>query len=265
MMKTHQEIRAAVAVYAGKEAAILANVDLSEIGRQKQLDDLRATRLQTLHDLIDDLRKEAILTAIKHERKAGVIEAIGELDAEKLDWSRLQYEAKAVEGAVRKSVSVYDLVEVFEGVKKRSDKYQLKAWRDMLPSLIPDEDLEQKEWKALIENVESAHLNLLTDEQIKIKIDQEEMLEDLRHVQVAAVEAAKAVDKDERIVLKRVFEGIKATDQGLELEFSAWTDEPEKIFERLEGEYNERLNEQLAINESFEVEGFLPNFDGVGS
>jgi len=78
-------------------------------------------------------------------------------------------------------------------------------------------------------------------------------------------QAASAVGADERIVLGRVFDGIQKADDGLKLEFSAWADDkPEKIYQQVEQDYHQKLDAQHEVNKAFGVEGYYPNYEGVG-
>jgi len=88
--KTYDEVRMLVESYAKQEAQVRSNNDLSGSGKAKRLAEIEQERKNLLHSMIDKLRQDAVLAAIAHERKAGVVELMGELDAEKLDWSRLQ-------------------------------------------------------------------------------------------------------------------------------------------------------------------------------
>ena len=264
-IKEYQELKQLINLYAEKEAEIKNNSDLSESGKAKRLGELRNSRLHQVHDRINDLRREAVLTAIKHERLAGAGEAAGELDNEKLDWSRLHYEAEVVRGEIAKRKGVFELTEAFENVKKKGDKYQLKAWKDILPANVPADLYSEKDWALLLDEVEYANASKLTEEQVKFKAEQAELLDDLRAIQSTAIEASKAVGKDERLVLQRVFDGIKASDDGrLELSFSVWSDDkPEKIYEAIDGKYQADLERQLEVNASFGMNEYMPNFDGM--
>jgi len=131
---------------------------------------------------------------------------IGELDAEKLDWSRLQYEASAVQSAVaRAGGDVFQVAESFEKVKATNDKYKLKAWRDILPAHIPSNSLADKDWQNLVQDVERANMVAMNSEQLEVKVEQDLMLQELNQISDAATQAAHAVGADERVVLKRVF------------------------------------------------------------
>jgi hypothetical protein len=264
--KNYDEVRMLVEAYAKQEAQVRSNNDLSESGKAKKLAAIQKDRKNIIHTMIDKLRMDAVLAAIAHERKAGVVELMGELDAEKLDWSRLQYEASAVQSAVARSGGdVFAAAEAFDKAKASNDKYKLKAWRDILPANIPSNSLANKEWQALMQDVEQANLVALSGEQLKVKVEQESMMNELNAISEAATQAANAVGADERIVLGRVFEGIRKDGEGLKLEFSAWSDdEPEKIYQQVEGEYHQKLEQQHEVNKAFGVEGYYPNYEGVG-
>jgi hypothetical protein len=262
--KTYDEVRALIEAYAKQEQQIRGNGDLSESGKAKKLAAIQKDRKNLLHTMIDKLRMDAVLAAINHERKAGVVELMGELDAEKLDWSRLQYEASAVQSAVARSGGdVFAAAEAWDKAKASNDKYKLKAWRDILPANIPSNSLANKEWQALMQDVEQANLVALSGEQLKVKVEQDAMLNELNAIGDAATQAANAVGADERIVLGRVFEGIQKDGEGLKLGFSAWQDEPEKIYQKVEGEYLQRVEQQHEVNKAFGLEGFMRNYDGV--
>jgi hypothetical protein len=264
--KTYDEVRMLVESYAKQEAQVRSNNDLSESGKAKKLAAIQKDRKNIIHTMIDKLRQDAVLAAINHERKAGVVELMGELDAEKLDWSRLQYEAQAVQSAmVRSGGDVFAVAEAWDKAKAKNDKYKLKAWRDILPANIPSNSLANKEWQALMQDVEQANLVALSGEQLEVKVEQDAMLQELNQISDAATQAASAVGADSRIVLGRIFEGIQKTDDGLKLEFSAWADdEPEKIYQKVEGDYMQRLEQQQEVNKQFGLDGFMPNFEGVG-
>jgi hypothetical protein len=264
--KTYDEVRMLVESYAKQEAQIRSNQDLSEAGKAKKLAAIQKDRKNILHSMIDKLRMDAVLAAIAHERKQGVIEAIGELDAEKLDWSRLQYEAQAVQSAVARSGGdVFAVAEAWDKAKAKNDKYKLKAWQDILPAHVPENSLADKEWQNLMADVERANMVAMNGEQLEYKVEQDLMLQELNSISDAATQAASAVGADERIVLGRIFEGIQKTDDGLKLEFSAWSDdEPEKIYQKVEGEYHQKLEQQHEVNKAFGVEGYYPNYEGVG-
>jgi hypothetical protein len=263
--KTTDEVRMLIEAYAKQEQQVRSNNDLSESGKSKKLAAIQKDRKNILHSMIDSLRKDAVLAAINHERKAGVVELMGELDAEKLDWSRLQYEAQAVQSAVARSGDVFAVQEAWDKAKSNNDKYKLKAWRDILPANIPKNSLADKEWQNLMADVERANMVALNGEQLEYKVQQDLMLQELGKISDAATQAASAVGADSRIVLGRIFEGIQKTDDGLKLEFSAWADdEPEKIYQKVEGDYMQRLEQQQEVNKQFGLDGFMPNFEGVG-
>jgi len=264
--KTYDEVRALIEAYAKQEAQIRSNQDLSSSGKAKRLAEIEQERKNLLHSMIDKLRQDAVLAAIAHERKQGVIEAIGELDAEKLDWSRLQYEAQAVQSAVARSGGdVFAVAEVFDKAKATNDKYKLKAWRDVLPANIPANSLADKEWQNLVADVERANMVAMNGEQLEYKVEQESMMNELNSISDAATQAANAVGADSRIVLGRVFEGIRKDGEGLKLEFSAWSDDkPEKIYQQVEQDYHQKLDAQQEVNKQFGVEGYYPNYEGVG-
>jgi hypothetical protein len=264
--KTYDEVRALIEAYAKQEQQIRGNQDLSESGKSKRLAEIERERKNLLHSMIDSLRKDAVLAAINHERKAGVVELMGELDAQKLDWSRLQYEATAVQSAmVRAGGDVFAVAEAWDKAKASNDKYKLKAWRDILPANIPSNSLADAEWQNMVADVERANLVALNGEQLEVKVEQDLMLQELNQISDAATQAASAVGADSRIVLGRVFEGIQKTDEGLKLGFSAWSDDkPDKIYQQVEGEYHQKLEQQHEVNKAFGISDYMPNFEGVG-
>jgi hypothetical protein len=264
--KNYDEVRALIESYAKQEQQIRSNGDLSESGKAKKLAAIQKDRKNLLHTMIDKLRQDAVLAAINHERKAGVVELMGELDAEKLDWSRLQYEASAVQSAVARSGGdVFAVAEAWDKAKASNDKYKLKAWRDILPANIPKNSLADKEWQNLMQDVEKANLVVLSGEQLKVKVEQDAMLQELSSISDAATQAASAVGADERIVLGRVFDGIQKDGEGLKLGFNAWADDkPEKIYQQVEQDYHQKLDAQHEVNKAFGVEGYYPNYEGVG-
>jgi len=160
---------------------------------------------------------------------------------------------------------VFAVAEVFDKAKATNDKYKLKAWRDILPANIPKNSLADKEWQALMQDVERANMVALSSEQLEVKVEQESMMNELNAISDAATQAANAVGADERIVLGRVFDGIQKADDGLKLEFSAWADDkPEKIYQQVEQDYHQKLDAQHEVNKAFGVEGYYPNYEGVG-
>jgi hypothetical protein len=263
--KNYDEVRELIEAYAKQEQQIRSNGDLSAAGKSKRLAEIERERKNLLHTMIDKLRQDAVLAAIAHERKGGVIEAIGELDAERMDWSRLQYEATAVQSAVARSGGdVFKVQEAFDKAKASNDKYKLKAWRDILPANIPANSLADKEWQTLVADVERANMVAMNGEQLEYKVEQESMMNELNAISEAATQAANAVGADERIVLRRVFDGIRKAGEGLKLGFNAWADdEPEKIYQQVEGDYMQRLEQQHEVNKAFGISDYMPNFDGV--
>jgi hypothetical protein len=263
--KTTDEVRMLIEAYAKQEQQIRSNGDLSSSGKAKRLAEIERERKNLLHTMIDKLRQDAVLAAIAHERKAGVVELMGELDAEKLDWSRLQYEAQAVQSAVARSGDVFAVQEAWDKAKASNDKYKLKAWRDILPANIPSHSFADADWQNLVADVEQANLVALSGEQLKVKVEQESMMNELNAISDSATQAANAVGADSRIVLGRIFEGIQKEGDGLKLGFSAWSDDkPEKIYQQVEGEYLQRVEQQQEVNKAFGVEGYYPNYEGVG-
>jgi len=124
--------------------------------------------------------------------------------------------------------------------------------------------LADKEWQALMQDVEQANLVALSGEQLEVKVEQESMMNELNAISDAATQAASAVGADERIVLGRVFDGIQKDGEGLKLGFNAWADDkPEKIYQQVEQDYHQKLEQQHEVNKAFGISDYMPNFDGV--
>jgi hypothetical protein len=266
-MKTTQKIYEMLATFDEEKTSIEKNEDLSSSGKAKRFAALDVAKRAALDNAVDQLRQEAVSHAVNYIKLDSSKQLVGEIEAEKLDWSRLKYEADAVRSCVAASGGdVYQLEQAFQKVKASNDKYKSKAWLDVFPGIIPDAALNLKDWQALLQDVKNHNDNLLTEDQRAFEADKKAVINELQAVTSAAVDVAQAVGASEAVVLGRVFDGIKSTESGLETDFDVWKYEDEEdLISDLELQYNEKVEAQKAVTESFGMENYVPNFDGVMS
>jgi hypothetical protein len=271
-MNTYEQIQNVKDGYEKKAGEVRNNKDLSPSGRDKALAALKADKQAALKSFVPGLRKQAVETALRIKKLSGAQSALESIESEKLDYSRLTYEAQAVKSAlILAGDDPYRVAEMFDAVKAGHDTYKIKAWIDQAPALMPEKSMSIQRWDELKADMAKSSELTRSAEASRYALEQRVHLDELADVsRVASIVAddlvaGSAAAYQGENVLQRVFEGITLDRQSgeLHIDFGPTNDEmPEFTYQRLEAERAEREKAQGEVFKHFDVP-YDPLTDGV--
>lgn len=244
--------------------AIKANRDLSEEGKTKAIAALKAEYRKTIDGLVIGLRRAALEEATEAQSAQGLKELL-QRDYAKWDYSRLAYEATRVKSAfVLAGGNNFDAIaDAWQKVKDRGDKYEIKAWLDQAPAILPPAgamDSHGTETRAaILEDIAAAEIYTLTEEGRKYETQRAERVNNLQEVAAIAAEIGGELAALEGMprarVVQRVFSGIAQDRASGQIILDRQPGETAaQIFERTEANYQEHVNGLEALTgESFDA------------
>ena len=269
-MKTYEQIQNVKDDYEKKAEAVRNNKDLSPSGRDKALAALKADKQAALKSFVPGLRKQAVEAALKVKKLSGARSALESIEAEKLDYSRLTYEAQAVKSAlILAGDDPYRVAEMFDAVKASGDRYKIRAWLDIAPATIPENTMQDAGWQELkrdmSQSVELTHSAEASRYALEQRVHIDELADISRTASIVADEFVEGAAYKGENVLQRVFSGIAADRETgeLHIDLGQTADEtPEQTYARLESERGESEKVQAEIFKNFGSE-YDPLLDGV--
>jgi hypothetical protein len=271
-MNTYEKIEKARDDFETKAERVRNNKDLSQSGKEKALQALNSEKRDALKVAVKELRKQAVAAAIKADKLSGAQWALGQIEAERLDYGRLAFEAQAVQSAlVLAGDDPWKVTELWRRTKASNDTYKIRAWLDVVPASIPEKTIHASTWQELkadfVQSVDLTHSAKMADWESERRGHLEELTDLSKAAAVIAEELGTRGNPNSN-VMARVFEGIELERSGeLKVDFGGVKltkdEKPDETFKRLESEYAERVNQQAATFQAFGKE-YDPLEDGVG-
>jgi hypothetical protein len=248
-----------------RENAIKQNPDLSNQGREKALKVLSIEKAAVFTQIATTLRRQAVAAALQAKKMAGVSWALNQIEAEKLDYSRLNYEAQAVKSALALAGDdPQRATELWQRAKAQADPYKIRAWLDQAPALFPENSkVDPVGWDELKGDMTNSVSLTHSAEMARYENEKRAHLEELTAISSEAAEVADYCGPH-NFVMARVFEGIALDKTGeLNVNFSQRDGEDlDQTYTRLEAEYSERSKVQKEVFEAFGTV-YDPLVDGV--
>ncbi len=257
--------------YKTERAAILSSEDLSDKGKQKKLAELENDVKDKARSLIKDLRLMAITAGLTASDAARGRRIEGQRAEKSLDYSRLSYEAGRIKSLIGRAKDISEIEDAWKKVKDEGDSYVLQAWKDTAEGVIRErKDLQNTfERAVLLGDLQKTSVNHAGKTAIgDIEKDAVRTLEDIKE-QAQAIEDALGAGRGG--VIKRVLDGIKATENGVVTEFKEQEvkrsngelekESPEEVFFRLEREHEKRQEGIDKAAANFEIHS--PDPDGL--
>ena len=251
--------------YEAKKKAILENEDLSKPGMAKALDKLERDRKAEDRELIQKLRKTAILAGLEakelqNERKKLAVQA-----RDSMDYSRLLYESMNLRAQIEADKSPLAVLELWERAKEGSDVYVIRSWKDAALGLLPSlggsdyTDLTGK----ILQDIAETEEKLIKEPQRTE--EEKEAVNMLRDVESDA-RLLNSVYRNGDAVVNRIFNGISLQAGEVELAFSRQeTENPltgskrleskEEVYYRIEREYDDKAE---AYSQALQDRGLEP-------
>jgi hypothetical protein len=266
-MNTYSQVEKIRSDFEAKAAQIRQDRDLTQSGKEKALQALTTQKRDAFRSVIVDMRRAAVETAIKADKLSGAQWALNQLEAEKMDYSRLAYEAQAVKSAlVLAGDDPFKVTELWQRVKATNDTYKIRAWLDTAPAAIPEKTVHASTWEELKADMVQSQALTYSAEMALWEAKRKAHLNELADISKAA--AIVAEDLGTQNIMPRVFEGI-ALDRAsgeLKVDFGSITqtskENPDETYRRLESERAEREKQQAAVFQAFDKE-YDPILDGV--
>lgn len=207
--------------YDDKRKAILANDDLSESGKEKRLAELEKEMQGDVRTLIKDLRFIAVTAGLTASEAAQGRGIEGQQAMKNLDYARLSYEAGRIKSLISGANDIRAIEDAWEKVKAGGDPYQLQAWKDQAPGVIRDrkEFNNSLERAGLLVDLEKTSVNHAG--QTAIGQSEKQAVSTLEDVKAQAQAIEDRFGTGRGGVIKRVLDGIEATEKGVKTEFES--------------------------------------------
>jgi hypothetical protein len=261
-----QQVQAA---YEAELQAIQNNAELSQIGKNKAIKALLAAQRGKIDGLVSKLRKAAVEEAHAADMAQGVRELV-QREYSNWDYNRLAYEANRVRSAfVLAGGDDFDkIAEAWQHVKARGDKYEIKAWMDTAPSIMPQagqlDSHGTQTRQSVIEDIAASEVFTLTDEGKKFETERAERTQNLEMIGQAAAQVSQNLSQlgtfhranhleggevyrpgnelQRNQVIARVFDGIALDRKTGELHVSRQPGETAaQMYDRTEAAYQETV------------------------
>jgi hypothetical protein len=257
--------------YEQRLAAIQSNPDLSQAGKNKAIKALLTEQRAKIEGLTNKLRRAAVEEAHAADLAQGVRDLV-KREYSNWDYNRLAYEANRVKSAfVLAGGDDFDqIAQAWQQVKARGDKYEIKAWMDNAPALLPQ--VEEKPGygidprteaarQSIIEDIAASEVYTLTDEGKKFETERADRTQNLEMIGQAAAQVSASLAQlgtfgatsggevytpgnalIRNQVIARVFDGIALDRKTGELHVDRKGGESaEQMYERTEAAYQEKV------------------------
>ena len=248
-----------------EKAKALLDKNLSQAGRDNKIQKLQDDKLQALRPLVIELRTAAVKISLEAKGLALARTAAQELASEKLDYSRLQYEATAVKSAlVMAGDDPFAVAEKVQNAVKSNDNYKVRAWLDILPASLPEKSKHDPSiWKSeVLDRLSNGAAKIQNAEVAELESKKQVKLQELQDIRTATNAVAKEFGSGQAIQ-QRILEGIHNQDGELKLDFKRGLNEShEDVIKRLEAKRAEKEKLQGQVFESFNSV-YDPMLDGV--
>jgi hypothetical protein len=267
------------AEYEQRIAAIQNNAELSQIGRNNAIKKLLAEQRQRIDGLVIRLRRAAIEEAVEADVSQGVRDLV-KREYSNWDYGRLTYEANRVRSAfVLAGGDDFDkIAEAWQQAKARGDKYEIKAWMDTAPALLPQAQAIDSHGtqtrQSIIEDIAASEIFTLTEEGKKFEAERAGRVKNLEILAGASAQVSQSLqslgsfgrgsDGETYVpgstlqgnqVIARVFDGIALDRKSGELHVERKPGEKAaQMYERTEAAYQESVKQIEAIaGENFDA------------
>jgi len=213
IVSLESQLRLAKEDYAKRKQAIGENGDLSQAGKQKELQILDQERRKQIEALAVDLREAALDNAVQIDRLKGSRDLLSR-EYSKWDYGRLNYEALAVQSALTLAGGDYQKIQAaWQHAKATGDAHKIKSWRDTAPALIPaGEDWQAKEKQAILDDLSAAEILVLSEEESKLEAERQFRRDNLATLARVANEVENLLSNGpvRANIVDNVFRGISA-------------------------------------------------------
>lgn len=263
------DIKEFVEQYQADHKAIMENGDLTESGKQKQLKKLEKDLQDTVRDGIKDLRLMVINAGLTYRTAAQANKVEDEQAREKLDYSRLSYEAAKAKSLISGARDINAVVDAWEKVKASRDPYQIQAWADTAAGVVRDrkEDTKSLEWARLLSELRQANANYAN--KTPISAAEREAVQTLREINSQAYQIDQVFGTGHGGVIKRVMAGVELDKDGANVAFEAQEvkrangrvehESADEVFIRLEREHEAKAELAARGSEAFDVTTYDPD------
>lgn len=260
--------------YRTKKNEILANDKLSQKGKDDALAKLERQFKDEARKSVRDLRKRAVVNALKlRDAQEKRLQEVKDAQ-EKIDYARLNYMAQAVKSKIDAAENLSDVEVSFREAKVNGDDYALKAWIDTSEGLINRRfggDGDYTDFRGeLLNDIKSQKVDLA-----KVEVNDDELLfeRELLSIQNDAKEINEVYGSGQAVI-KRVFDGIAFENDKINLAFDyeihKLTDVKEtesEVAYRLERERQKDVEvyEKTLKDKGFDdkIDGDFDDFEGV--
>jgi vacuolar-type H+-ATPase subunit I/STV1 len=274
--------------YEQRMEAIRKNADLSQEGKNKAIKTLLTEQRAKIDGLVNKLRRAAVDEAAAADLSRGVRDLVKK-EYSNWDYGRLAYEANRVRSAfVLAGGDDFDKIqEAWQQVKARGDKYEIKAWMDTAPAIMPAapalSTYAAQTRQTVIEDIAASEVHTLTDEGKKFEAERAERTQNLELIASAAAQVsdnlsqlgtfARSVNGEtyqpgsglqRNHVIARVFDGIALDRQTGALHIDRVPGESaEEMYNRTEAAYQESAKQLNDYAERFSGEKFDTLVHGI--
>jgi hypothetical protein len=205
--------------FVNRENQVKNDPNLTDVGKRAKLQEIQEAKKAHFKNHVSRMRKEALKAAKEAQSYQLAAHAAGELNTEKFDFSRLDYEAKAIKSAIaRAGGDVYAARTVFEKIKASRDPHKIKAAIDIIPLEIAGDEIDKATVNELMQELNNSENLLETEEQARYKSKATEHIETLKEIQEAGRLLTGMVYGENPAapggISKRIMENINITDNG---------------------------------------------------
>jgi hypothetical protein len=271
-MNIYEKVEQVRSAFDSNVERVRNNKDLSQSGREKALQALNLEKRDALKGAVNELRKLAVKAAIEADKLNGAQWALSQIEAEKLDYGRLSYEAQAVKSAlVLAGDDPWKVTQQWQQTKAGGDTYKIRAWLDVVPASIPEKTVHASTWDELkndfVQSKELTQSGEMAKWETKRKAHLDELTQ-LSKVSASVADLLGTPTNPNQNVMTRVFEGIELDSKSRELKLNfghisqTIDEDADQTYKRLESEYTERVKMQAAVFEAFGME-YDPIMDGA--
>jgi len=259
--------------YMKEKEAIANDERYSKKGKEEALAKLEGKYKAEARKAVKDLRKDAIVNALKlRDAQTKRIEKTNE-ELAKVDYGRLNYQTQAIQSKIKAARGVSDIVTIWENAKRANDAYVIKAWKDTSQGLINEKFGEENYTNLKGQLFDD--INQTPTEIVKVESTNEELeaQNKLRDIEAQANEINK-VYGSRRSVINRVFDGVDFENGKAKLNFdyeihklTDKTETPSEVAWRIEREYQKAVEEykNILAEKGFdgEIDGDFDDLSGV--
>jgi hypothetical protein len=255
--------------YRQEKQSVLNNDRLSEKGKAERLAEIEKRYKDGARKNIRDLRKSAVISALK--LRDAQAERLSQVEAAqaKIDYARLNYEAQAIKSKIQATESIIDVKALWDSVKYSGNDYAIKAFKDTSHGLITEKfgDDVSNMRGSLFDDVQETKVEIV---KVELSKAEKEAIDELALISSEALKINNAYGQGQAVV-NRVMDGIKFENGKIELGFdykihplSEKNEQPYEVFNRIESEREKALDQYQSILKEKGLDGVIDSdFDDL--